>query len=279
MSNPILSVITVTHNHASYLERYAESLLAEQEFLALEIIVIDNCSDDHSAEIISKYPQIILHINHKRRGFSANNNYGMAIASGQYLLLLNPDIFIKPGALLQLLRFMEENPQVGLCGAQLLFPSGSIQPSVRRFPTILSTLVRRTPLRWFLKNSAINQHHLMFDLNHQVPQPVDWLLGACLMVRREILAEVGPLDEGYFLYVEDIDWARRIHQTDWDVYYVPTAQIYHYHLAVSDRNFLSRYTWFHCMSMIRYIRKYWLLFIPGLGITKNQFSVWETTRK
>jgi hypothetical protein len=274
-----LSIVTVTHNHAIYIDRYIKALLPECEKIGAEVIMIDNRSDDESAHLIHQYPQIRLFINQQRRGFSANNNYGMAMAKGQYILLLNPDTEVKPNALQILMDFMEQNPQVGLCGAQLLFPDGSIQPSPRRFPTLGSTIARRTPLRVFLKNSPLNQRHLMFDLNHHQPQPVDWLLGACLMIRREVLATVGPLDEGFFLYVEDIDWAKRIHQKGWQVFYVPTAQIIHHHIAVSDKKFLSRYMWLHFQSMLRYVRKHLLPPIPLISIRSNNFDIWHQFTK
>lgn len=236
MSQIPLSVISVTHNHSTYIGRCLDALVPEVSRIGGEVIVVDNCSDDKSAKIAKKYPNIAVYINSERRGFSANNNFGMAKANGRYLLLLNPDTEVQPGALDQMIDFMESHPQVGMCGAQLRFPDGQIQPSPRRFPTLGSTIARRSPLRVFLRNSHLNQNHLMQDLDHSQVQPVDWLLGACMFIRREILETVGPLDEGYFLYVEDIDWARRMHAANWDVYYVPTAQIIHHHIAVSDKN-------------------------------------------
>ena len=206
-----LSVITVTHNHSDYIGCCLEALIPEIQKIGGEAIVIDNCSVDSTVEIVSQYPQVKLYINQQRRGFSANNNYGMALAQGRYILLLNPDTEIFSEALERLIAFMDEHPKVGLCGAQLLFPDGSIQPSPRRFPTLGSTIVRRTPLRIFLKDSRFNQRHFMLYLDHSQPQSVDWLLGACLFIRREILETVGPLDDGFFLYVEDIDLAKRIH--------------------------------------------------------------------
>ncbi|MFN9176001.1 MAG: glycosyltransferase family 2 protein [Synechocystis sp.] len=280
MVDPVpLSIITVTHNHRQYIERYMQALLPECQKLGAEVIMVDNRSDDDSAYLINQYPQVKLHINQKRRGFSANNNYGMAMATGQYLLLLNPDTEVKQDALKNLIDFMEKNPDVGLCGAQLLFPDGTIQPSPRRFPTFGSTIARRTPLRRFLKNSNLNKRHLMFDLNHHHPQAVDWLLGACLMIRREVLTTVGPLDEGFFLYVEDIDWAKRIHQAGWQVFYVPTAQIIHHHIAISDKHFFSRYMWLHLQSMMRYVRKHLLPPIPFLAIRGNNFDIWRSSNK
>lgn len=274
-----ISVIVVTHNHASYIQRCLEALILEVEPLGGEILVVDNRSDDRSAEIVKSYPSVRLFINSERRGFAANSNYGMALAEGHYLLLLNPDTEVLPGALQNLLQFMDTHPEVGLCGAQLLFPNGQVQPSPRRFPTLGSVIARRTPLRAFLKNSRLNSHHLMMDMDHNQPQPVDWLLGACLLVRREALNQVGPLDEGFFLYVEDIDWARRMHCAGWQVYYLPTAKIIHHHLAVSDKRLWSRYSFFHLQSMVRYVRKYLLPPIPGLAVPKNETKIWHNATK
>lgn len=273
-----LSVITVTHNHAKYIGRCLDSLVPEVKRIGGEAIVIDNQSDDHSAAIARSYPDVDLYINSERRGFSANNNFGMALAQGRYILLLNPDTEVLPGTLETLIHFMDTHPDVGMCSAQLLFPDGSIQPSPRRFPTWRSVIARRTPMRIFLRQSSFNRHHLMLDVDHSQPQAVDWLLGACLFIRREILEEVGPLDEGFFLYVEDIDWARRIHQAGWQVYYVPTAQIIHHHLAVSDKRFFSYQMWLHLGSMIRYARKYLLPAIPWFSICGNQTTIWELVK-
>lgn len=273
-----LSLIVVTHNHAAYIGCCLDVLVPEVERVGGEIIVIDNGSDDESAAIARGYPGVQLYVNHNRQGFSTNNNYGMAMAQGRYLLLLNPDTEVLPGALEQLINFMDQHPEAGLCGAQLLFPDGSIQPSPRRFPTLSSFIARRTPLRFFLRNSSLNRHHLMLDMDYSQLQAVDWLLGACLFIRREVLEDVGPLDEGFFLYVEDIDWARRMHQTGWKVYYVPTAKIIHHHLAVSDKHFFSRRMWIHARSMVRYTRKH-LLPVPWLSIHGNKTDIWKSTKE
>jgi len=273
-----ISVITVSHNHAAYVDRALSALLPEVDRVGGEVIWIDNRSDDDSADRVRNYPQVQLFVNRKRRGFSANNNYGMAVARGRYLLLLNPDTEVRSGALQTLIDFMDTHPQVGLCGAKLLFPDGTIQPSARRFPTLSSFIARRTPLRVFLRESTFNQHHLMADLDRSLPQEIDWLLGACLCVRRAVLETVGPLDEGFFLYVEDIDWARRIRDNGWQVYYVPEAAIVHHHIAVSDKRFFSRYTWLHFQSMLRYVRKHFLPPIPLLAVRENETEVWDETR-
>ena len=271
----VLSVIIVTHNHAAYIGACLQALLPEAKQVEAEVIVVDNRSDDASAVTASQYSDVQVLVAPHRQGFSANCNLGMAQARGRYMLLLNPDTEVLPGALRALMTFMDAHPQVGMCGAQLLYPDGRIQPSFRRFPTLASVLVRRTPLRLVLRDTQANRHHLMLDDDHTTARPVDWLLGACMCVRRSTVDHVGPLDEGYFLYVEDIDWARRMHAAGWQIYYVPTAHITHHHLAVSDKYLISKRTLVHTRSMFRYARKFLLPSVSGLRITGYEDTVWR----
>lgn len=264
---PDLSIITVNHNHGRFLQPFLRSIFDRPIRLDLELWLVDNCSTDGSTEWVrSAYPQVQVIVNTTRRGFAGNNNMALAASRGRYALLLNPDTEVQPGALETLVRFMDEHPQAGACGAQLRFPDGTLQLSCRRFPSLTSFLVRRTPFRRFLWGSLANARHLMADIDHDSAQPVDWLLGACLMVRREVIDTVGLLDEGYFLYVEDIDWCYRMWQRGWQVWYVPSAVIIHHHLAVSDKEFFSHHSWIHFQSMVRFFRKFWAPPIPFLRI-------------
>jgi N-acetylglucosaminyl-diphospho-decaprenol L-rhamnosyltransferase len=129
---------------------------------------------------------------------------------------------------------MDDHPQVGLCGPQLRFPDNSVQLSCRAFPTWRSVLVRRTPLRVFLRNPAFNRQHLLADLDHSLIQEVDWLLGAALMIRHQM-----P-DERYFLYVEDIDYCLRAHVGGWRVFDMPEAVIIHHHYSCERQEILQQ---------------------------------------
>ncbi len=251
-----LSVVIVVHNHAEFLPACLDSLKPAMRRLQIEVVVIDNRSTDGSADLVRLHlPAARLIVNARRHGFATNNNTGMRLAHGDFILLLNPDTEVIDGALETLVAFMRAHPDTGLCGAQLRFPDGSVQPSCRRFPTVRSVIARRTFLRRYLKDSTLNRHHLMQDIDHTHSQEVDWMLGACLMTRREALQDVGMMDEGYYLYVEDIDWAYRMHQCGWKVMYVPLAQIIHHHQAVTDRRWLTWRTWVHYRSMMRFARK------------------------
>ena len=272
MTQLLLSLIIVTNNHQQYIDQSIASHVPEDTKDGGEVILIDNLSDDDSVTIASKYPSVNVLVNTSRRGFSANNNDGMSRAKGQYILLLNPDTEVRPGALRELISFMDTHLDVGMCGAQLLFPDGTIQPSPRRFPTFGSFIARRSPVRKFLQSSTLNERHLMAGADHSKVLSVDWLLGACMFIRREVLETVGPLDEGFYLYVEDIDWAKRIHQANWKICYIPQAKIIHHHLAISDKRLISSYTWLHLKSMVRYACKHMLPSFLGIKIKERPVS-------
>jgi hypothetical protein len=253
-----VSVVVVTHEHREFIGPCLESLAREVAELRGEVFVVDNRSRDGSAELVAqRHPWVQLIVRERRCGFSDNHNLAIRRARGRHVLILNPDTELRPGALATLTRFMDASPDVGICGAKLLFPDGSVQPSCRRFPTLRSVLVRRTPLRLLARGCAANRRHLMLDQPIATePCDVDWLLGACLLVRRAAIDEVGLLDEGYHLYVEDIDWCYRMRRNGWRVCWVPQAQIVHAHQAASDRRLLSWHSWIHLRSMLRYYRKH-----------------------
>lgn len=253
-----LSVIVVSHNHARYLPACLGSLRRGAGRLTLEVFVVENCSDGSAEVARAHYPDCHVVRNASPRGFAANHNAAMRRSHGRYILLLNPDTVVEADALETLVTFMDDHPGVGICGPQLRFPNGRIQLSCRRFPTWRSALARRTPLRPFLSKSSFNAYHLMTDVDHDREQAVDWMIGACLMVRRAAVEDVGLLDEGFFLYVEDIDWCYRMHRRGWSVVYVPSARVVHHHQAETARRWLTWWTWIHWRSMARFVWKHHL---------------------
>jgi GT2 family glycosyltransferase len=256
MSQPELTVITVSHEHGRFLGTLLDSLQRERAHIALEVIVVDNASEDDTGAVVARFPWVRILRNDRRRGFAFNNNRAIRVAEGRHVFLLNPDTEVVAGALQTLVRHLDEHPEVGICGPQLRFPDGSLQLSARRFPTLAWVLLRRTPLRLVIPDAEATRRHLMEEVDHSQPREVDWLLGAALLVRREVLRTVGLLDEGYFLYVEDIDWAYRAHRAGWRVTYVPDARVVHHYQADADRRLLSRYSWIHLQGMWRFYRKH-----------------------
>jgi GT2 family glycosyltransferase len=189
-------------------------------------------------------------------GFGANINRGAAATSAPYVIASNSDIEVTPGAVAELTRFADAHPRCGIAAPQLQYPDGRWQPSRRSFPTIRGTLVRRTPLRRMLHPEQRQRDHYLLDEQPSEPALSDWFLGAFLLLRREMLEQLGGLDEGYHLYGEDIDLAYRAQQTGWERWYVPNAVVVHHHQAVTDHRFLTRRTLWHWRSIARFVRKH-----------------------
>lgn len=230
----------------------------DQKGVVFEVIVIDNASDDGCVEYIRKqFPKVLVLPQKVRRGFSANVNTGIMASNGKYILILNPDTQMHTNALKNLVNRLQSDNKIGICGPKLINPDGSIQLSFRNFPTWKTGLLRRTPLRSIFKHSAINCQHLNVDKDHSVAQKADWMLGACLLIKKEMLNDVGMFDERYPLYVEDIDLCRRAHVRNWEVWYTPDATVMHHHMAESDRGFLTKYSYYHVIGMYQYIKKFW----------------------
>jgi N-acetylglucosaminyl-diphospho-decaprenol L-rhamnosyltransferase len=190
--------------------------------------------------------------NERPLGYAANANRAIAKTSAPYVVVANPDTRAEAGAVEALREFMEERPRCGVAGPEMRYPDGSWQPSRRRFPTVTGTLVRRTPLRLLFRQSR----HYLLDERPTEPVQADWMLGGFLLLRREMLDELGGFDEGFRLYGEDIDLCYRAAKAGWERWQVPAAVVQHVHAAVSDRRFLTRHTLWHWRSIFRFVRKH-----------------------
>ena len=250
-----LSVIIVSWNVRELLTRCLASLRAAG-IGSWEIIVVDNASSDGSAAMVRQhFPQVRLIANDSNLGFTHGNNQGLAASQGRYVLLLNPDTEVVGEAVATLLTFLDAHPDVGVVGPQLRYPDGSIQPSRRRFPTLATAFVESTVLQPLFAGSRLLRRYYVADRPDDVTQDVDWLVGACLLVRREAIAQAGPLDEGFFMYAEELDWCRRIKQAGWRIVYLPAAQVIHYEGKSSEQNLAARDIRFHS-SKVRYFRQH-----------------------
>ncbi|MER2599856.1 MAG: glycosyltransferase family 2 protein [Caldilineales bacterium] len=221
-----------------------------------QVIVVDNASHDGSQEMLrSQFPWVHTIANQQNLGFTAANNQGIAAASGRYVLLLNPDTQPDPHAVTALLDYAEAHPEVGVVGPQLRYGDGSPQSSRRRFPTAATFLLESTILqRWWPRNPVLSRYYAL-DLPDNLPTAVDWLVGACLLVRRAALDQVGLFDPGFFMYSEEMDLCRRIKQAGWQVHYLPQALVTHYEGKSSEQVVAARHRHFH-QSRLRYIHKY-----------------------
>lgn len=243
MSQRVAGVV-ITHGPDPELDRCLGALTPQVD----ELVVIANPpAPEISAPLI---------VNDRALGFAANANKGIAATSAPFVVVANPDTEPEPDAVRQLVEFGESHPRAGVIGPQLVFPDGTWQPSRRSFPTVRGTIVRRTPLRSLLHPQSRQRDHYRLDDRAAEPVEADWMLAAFLLLRREMLEELGGFDEGYRLYGEDIDLCYRAAQAGWERWYVPQATVQHAHAAVTDRRFLTRQTLWHWRSIARFVRKH-----------------------
>jgi GT2 family glycosyltransferase len=243
-----VSAVVVSHGHARELEQSLPTLAPQVD----ELVVIANVPGSLGA--LPGEARVVE--NRHPLPLAANVNLGIAATTGEYVLNANPDTIAEPGAVRALAVFADEHPRCGVAGPQMRWPDGSWQPSRRRFPTVRGTLVRRTPLRRLRPPYEQQREHYALDERPDEPAPADWLLGAFVLMRRSMLAEVGGWDAGYRHYCEDIDLCYRAMQAGWERWYVPEAVVTHDYAAVIDKRFLSRHTVWHARGMARFVRKH-----------------------
>jgi N-acetylglucosaminyl-diphospho-decaprenol L-rhamnosyltransferase len=236
--------VVVTHGSDPDLERCLAALAPQVDEL---LVVANPPAPTIDAELI---------VNARPLGFAANANLGIAATTAPLVVVANPDTQARPDAVGLLREFAETHPRAGVVGPQLQFPGGSWQPSRRRFPTVRGTLARRTPLRKVLRPETRQVDHYQLDERPTEPVQADWMLAAFLLLRREMLAELGGFDPGFRLYGEDIDLCYRAAKAGWERWYVPEAVVTHTHAAVTDRRFLTRRTWWHWRGIGRFVRKH-----------------------
>jgi len=254
---PDLSVCIVSWNTRADLRAALASVFARAGEAAFEVIVVDNASTDGSAEMVrEEFPAAQLIVNRWNRGFAAGNNQALRRARGRYELLLNSDTVVHAGAFAELVRFMDAHPDAGAVGPRTLNPDGTLQYSCRRFPTLATGLFRKAPLGRLIPDNRWNRKYLMSDWVHDVAREVDWVSGAAMCLRSEAVRQVGALDEGYYMYCEDVDWCYRARRAGWKIYYLPQAVITHAIARSSDQRPLRMVAEFH-RSMLRFYRKHY----------------------
>jgi len=251
-----LSVVIVNHNHRPVIEKCFASLYALPDRASFDVTLIDNTpADGVSAWVAAHFPQVAIQRNVVRRGFAANANAGMrALGRGRYVLLLNPDVICLPGMLDRLVEFMDLHPDAGIAAPQLFHEDGTRQPNCRRFPTPGTLALRALRADEIWKTSNVRRY-LMEDEPVQSGS-VEWVTGAVLVARRAAMEAVGLLDEGYFLYWEDMDWCYRMRRAGWGVFAVPGARAIHLHRREGVRRPFSRASRAQVLGAVRFFRKF-----------------------
>lgn len=244
-----LAVIVVSYNTREMLRGCLRSIFSSNlGGIMLSVVVVDNASHDGSPDMVrADFPQVCLLEPGENLGFTAANNLALRTlgfpmdpsphqstsSSTDYVFLLNPDTDLPPGSLALMVAFLESNPTVGGCGAHLRYGDGRFQHGAFHFPTLAQVLmdllpVHKVPGGHRLLDSGLNGRYPQGLWNGGVPFPVDFVLGAALLVRGEAIRQVGGLDEGFFMYCEEMDWCLRLGEAGWPVYAVPNALVFHF---------------------------------------------------
>ncbi len=269
-----ISAIVVNYNAGQLLRECIDSLLNCP--LEIEIIVIDNASADDSLATIEGLPSVNIIRNDSNTGFATACNQGIASASADYLLFLNPDCSFAPGTLSELLKYLRMHDNVGMVGGFLVNSDGTEQSGGRRaVPTPWRSFVRAFGLSRF----ADRWPKLFFDFDlHKQPLPespieVEAISGACMLVKQEAIRDVGLWDEGYFLHCEDMDWCMRFRQKGWKILFIPSAKVTHA-LGVCGRSRPIFVEWHKHKGMMRFYRKFFQHQYPGILMFLVNLGVW-----
>jgi len=243
-----VSGVVVSHGHARELEESLPALAPQVDEIVLVANVDGSLPDDvHGMRVLR---------NGHPRSYAANLNAAIAAARGDLLAVCNPDAVPAPDAVAVLAQFMREHACCGIDGPRLLDPDGALQPSRRTFPTVGSTLVRRTPLRRLFPPLERQTRHYNLDERPEEPVEADWMLGGFLLLRRTMLEEIGGYDAGFRMYGEEIDLCYRAAKAGWERWYVPQAVVRHRWDALTDHRFLTRRTLWHWRGILRFVRKH-----------------------
>ena len=244
-----LGIVIVNWNTKDLLRRCLQTVTASTGDVTYDVIVVDNASSDGSPDMVrDEFPQVMLMTSDTNGGFSYGNNLGLRALgfsddggaspkAPRYALLLNPDTEVPPNALCEMVAYMDVHPQMGAAGPKLVLPDGSLDLACRRsFPTPMVALYRFSGLAKLFPNSPRFARYNMTYVDENIELEVDCVVGAYMQIRREAIAQVGLLDETFFMYGEDIDWAFRIKQAGWTIFYNPAVTVKHVKRAASRKS-------------------------------------------
>jgi len=257
-----LSVVIVNFKTPELTRKCITSICDKRVAEICNIVVVDNCSGDASAEIISRDCLGVDFVSSsKNNGFGSGVNIGVARCSSEFVLVLNPDTYFVDESFLFALEFIERNHAVGIVGLNLINPDKSQQFSARRFYSLLDIICRRTPLGNFrFMRERISRHLMKDEWIAGEPFAADWVMGTGFVIRREVFNRIGGMDEEYFLYMEDVDLCKRVWDAGYKVYALPNSTLVHDHQRSSAAGPLSWAGRQHLASLVRYWKKFGIPF-------------------
>jgi len=252
-----ISIIIVSWKVKDLLRKCLESINAARGDLKLEIFVVDNASNDGTAEMMKQdFTAVKLIASDKNLGFAKANNLALKQATGDYVLLLNPDTEIKSDTLAKSIAFMKSHLKCGALGPKMLYPDGSLQPSIRRFPKLWPIALMLLKLPKIFPHLKSIDNYLAADFDYLREQIVDQIMGAYIFMPRQAIEKVGYLDERFFIWFEEVDYCRRLKSAGYEVWYSPDVSIVH----VGGKSFAQQATIakqrLFFMSALKYFLKY-----------------------
>ena len=253
MAEPTVTITILSWNNWKMLDRCIASIIKNPPRADYEIIVVDNGStDDIVGQLRVRYPDVSVIINACNRGIGPARNQAFKKARGNYIISLDQDTVVGTNSLDNLINYMEKHPMVGIGGAKLLYPSGELQYSCRRFPTLFSKISRR------IKNplgDRILAVEYYAEWDHNEVRDVDYVIGACQVIRRDAMEKIGFYDEHIFYGPEDIDYCWRFGRAGYRVAYIPSAVIIHDEQRITKKKFFSKLTLLHAYGLVYFFLK------------------------
>lgn len=281
-----LSISIVNTSNWGYLEPCIKAIIGNTQNISYEILVVDNASDDGSADLISKnFPEVILTINPRRYGFARNNNINLRKSSGRYLMLLNDDTLVQAECLERAVEYLDNHPDIGMIGCKMINPDGTFQASsVRHFRTLISVLL--------FESRLIQQFMKLFPPDENSIREIDLPEEAGMIICKNVIDQVGLLDEQFFMFGEGADWCRRIKRAGWKIIFLPDCRIIHFGGATNKKaslkmfiqGYKSTYLYFRKESaltsecyrlliLIVYMSKYFLASAHGFLSRRKKESI------
>jgi len=259
-----VSIIVVNWNTRELLLDCLKSIYDTTTGLDIEVIVVDNGSQDGSSKVVKDtFPQVKLIQNSENKGFARANNQALSIAAGRYLLLLNSDAVLTDGSLAGLVTFMDKTPDAGIAACQYLNRDGSKQNSFDNFPTLATELLNKSLLKILFPKKYPSKKK-----EYHEPMEVDSTIGACMIVQKEAIKQVGMLDEDYFFFLEETDWCFRMHEAGWKIYHLPHIKVYHLQGQSKEKNPSKAWTEYYRSSYIFFKKRRSIFSYYTLRITR-----------
>jgi N-acetylglucosaminyl-diphospho-decaprenol L-rhamnosyltransferase len=255
----MISILIVTYNSGKFIERCIESIVNYVK-VENEIIVADNNSSDNTKLLVKKFANVKLIENADNKGFARANNIAFEKSKGEHILVLNPDIIVNERGIQLLLEKLSSDSTIGVIAPRLLNEDGSLQESARKFPNPIIQAIRGFGLSAIFRNRKFYRSNLNLDINLESDSQVDWVIGACMLIKREVFLKVGGFSEDFFMYYEDADLCLKLKKAGFKIIYCPGVGFVHSYQRQSAKSVVSKLKLYHIQSIFRFYYHKYLLY-------------------